>query len=127
MQNNEKLEFLLKTCFFFTRTNGKMKSERAFVTYGFVWIRCHRRKGGYMTLDTFGPRFDMGQVIFFGLLYIALMFWIAGEFQHVCEEKGYSSRKYFWICFLVPPAGWILCAALPDRAGRNGTTQKTEK
>lgn len=80
-----------------------------------------------MIIDTYGSGFDMGRVIFFGLLYIALMFWIADEFQHVCKEKGYSSRKYFWICVLVPPAGWILCAALPDRSGRNSTTQKTEK
>ena len=49
------------------------------------------------------------------LVYFVLAFVIAGWFSEVAGEKGYSSSKYFWICFWLGWMGWILVCALPDR------------
>lgn len=58
----------------------------------------------------------MGFVYF--LIFAVLIFidyLIAGWFYEAAKEKGYHSRKYFWICFLLELPGWLLVIALPDR------------
>ena len=47
--------------------------------------------------------------------FIVLDYFIAKWFFEAAEEKGYHNKKYFWICFLLGAAGWILVCALPDR------------
>lgn len=49
------------------------------------------------------------------LVYFVLAYVIAGWFSEAAKEKGYSSPKYFWACFLLGLAGWLLVIALPDR------------
>lgn len=49
------------------------------------------------------------------LVYFVLAYVIAGWFSEAAKEKGYSSSKYFWACFLLGLAGWLLVIALPDR------------
>ena len=49
------------------------------------------------------------------LVYFVLAFIIAGWFSEVAREKGYSSPKYFWICFFMGLVGQLLVIALPDR------------
>ena len=51
---------------------------------------------------------------------LAVNFFIAKEFYKAAAMKGWNSRKYFWIAFLLPLAGYILVAALPDRGGKAG-------
>lgn len=51
--------------------------------------------------------------------FLAADYWIAKEFYKVASMKGWPEPKYFWIAFLVPLAGQLLVAALPDR-GRPG-------
>ena len=58
---------------------------------------------------------DPGKIIFLLIVYFALMIWIAKEFQYVSQKKGYTSNRYFWICLIIPLAGWILVAALPEQ------------
>lgn len=40
---------------------------------------------------------------------------IAKCFYEAAEEKGFPEKKYFWICLLLPPFGYLLVIALPDR------------
>lgn len=49
------------------------------------------------------------------LVYFVLAYFIAGWFSEVAREKGYSSPKYFWICFFMGLVGQLLVIALPDR------------
>ena len=64
---------------------------------------------------------DPGTIIFFLILYILVTYWIAKAFQSVCKMKGYNSLLYFWICMVVPLAGWILVAALPVKEDMRNT------
>lgn len=49
----------------------------------------------------------------------ALMLWIlyliAKEFYKAAQAKGYSEKKYLWLCFLLGVIGYLLVIALPDR------------
>ena len=60
------------------------------------------------------------------MVFIAIVFYVfvalilAAEFSEVASEKGYTSKKYYWICLLLGIAGYILVCALPDR----GNTQR---
>lgn len=46
---------------------------------------------------------------------VVLAYYIALWFFEVAEEKGYHSKKYFWICFWLGLIGYLLVIALPDR------------
>ena len=50
-----------------------------------------------------------------GAVLIFLDFLIAGWFFEAAKEKGYHDSKYFWICFWLSFAGYLLVIALPDR------------
>lgn len=54
-------------------------------------------------------------------LGLALDFLLAREFYLAAAMKGWFSKKYFVYAFLLPPIGWLLIIALPDRgsAGAN--------
>lgn len=55
-------------------------------------------------------------LIFLGAVLIIVINWYLGEqFYAAANAKGHSSRKYFWISFLIPTAGYLLVIALPDR------------
>lgn len=57
----------------------------------------------------------IGILIVLVLVYFILAFVIAGWFSEAAGEKGYSSSKYFWICFFMGLVGQLLVIALPDR------------
>lgn len=40
---------------------------------------------------------------------------ISKWFAEAAKEKGYRSKKYFWICFWLGMIGYLLVNALPDR------------
>lgn len=70
---------------------------------------------------------------FLYLLLAIIGLWIfyllAVEFQKVADAKGWPEEKYKWIAFLIPIAGYLLVAALPDRgkthtAGGMGQSEK---
>lgn len=58
------------------------------------------------------------------LIGLAVVIWIdwylAKQFYEAAQAKGYRSRKYLWISFLVGIIGYLLVIALPDR----GNTQQ---
>ena len=61
------------------------------------------------------------------LVYFVLAYIIAGWFSEVASEKGYSSPKYFWICFFMGLAGQLLVIALPDRgSGEDASGEQPE-
>ena len=39
----------------------------------------------------------------------------AVKFGDIAEEKGFERSSFVWFSILLPPAGWIMVAALPDR------------
>lgn len=50
-------------------------------------------------------------------VYFVVTYFLAIEFYKAAAMKGHSEKKYFWIAFLVPLAGYLLIVALPDRGG----------
>ena len=57
----------------------------------------------------------MDMVIVFCILGLCVSFFLAGQFFEVANAKGYTDKKYYWICFWLGLGGWILVCALPDR------------
>ena len=49
------------------------------------------------------------------LLIIKLNAYISEQFQAVAEDKGYTGRQYFWLCFFLGITGYILVTALKDK------------
>ena len=39
---------------------------------------------------------------------------ISIKFGDIATEKGYTGKNYFWACFFLGVAGYIMVAALPD-------------
>ncbi len=64
-------------------------------------------------------------IILASLAVIAAVVWIlwlvAQEFYAAAKAKGYSEKKYLWICFLLGVIGYLLVVALPDRGNTNKT------
>lgn len=57
----------------------------------------------------------MGFTFLIYLALFAILALIAKCFYEVAEEKGFPKKKYFWLCLLLPPFGYLLVIALPDR------------
>lgn len=55
----------------------------------------------------------MGILLIIGLLAAYIL--AAKEFNSIANQKGYPGNKYFWWCFWVPAAGYLMVIALPDR------------
>lgn len=55
------------------------------------------------------------------ILVIYIEYKLAWEFYHAAYLKGYSERKYLWICFFFNIVGYLLVIALPDR---NASSEK---
>ncbi len=51
------------------------------------------------------------------MVVLAVSWYLAGEFHRAAVARGWPQKKYFWICFLLPIAGYLLVLALPDRGG----------
>ena len=49
-------------------------------------------------------------------LAVVLDIVLAREFYLAAAANGWVSRKYFLYAFLLPPIGYLLIIALPDRA-----------
>jgi len=48
------------------------------------------------------------------LIYIGVNGFLASTASDVAEDKGYSKRKFFHMCFWLAPIPYIIVAALPD-------------
>ena len=51
------------------------------------------------------------------LISLLISYFVAREFYKAAVAKGWPGKKFFWICFLLPMAGYLLVVALPDRGG----------
>ena len=40
---------------------------------------------------------------------------IADEFYKIARDKGYTDKKYFWICFWLGFIGYVMVAAMPQK------------
>ena len=56
-------------------------------------------------------------IVLFVIAAAAISYYVAKEFYKAAVARGWPEKKYFWICFLLPPAGYLLVIALPDRGG----------
>lgn len=46
---------------------------------------------------------------------LVVAYYMANEFYGVACTKGYTEKKYFWICFWLGFAGYLLVIALPAK------------
>lgn len=78
-------------------------------------------KGRFAKSDIFKTiKMESGIVVFIVYLLIAVVaigvsYYIANEFFAVASAKGYTEKKYFWICFWLGLPGWLLVIALPAK------------
>ena len=60
------------------------------------------------------------EILIITIVACAIALWIdyliAREFYFAAQEKGYSGKKYLWICFFLGMVGYLLVIALPNRA-----------
>lgn len=56
------------------------------------------------------------------IAWLAILIFSAMQFSAIAEMKGHKGSTYFWWIFFTGPAGWVMVAALPDRAGQQGQT-----
>ena len=63
----------------------------------------------------------MGIVIL--IIWVAIQIFSAVQFSAIAQMKGHQGSAYFWWSFLCGPTGWIMVAALPDRADKQEQTQ----
>ena len=60
------------------------------------------------------------EILIVSIVACAIALWIdyliAREFYFAAREKGYSGKKYLWICFFLGMVGYLLVIALPNRA-----------
>lgn len=61
----------------------------------------------------------MGILVIVYLIVAAAIIWLlwylAKQFEEAAQKKGYTDKKYFWMCFLLGTIGYLLVIALPDR------------
>ena len=63
----------------------------------------------------------MEAVIFIAAIVVLVVaYFIGKEFEYIANEKGYTSKKYFWWAFLFGAVGIPMVIALPDRRGGTG-------
>lgn len=53
------------------------------------------------------------------LVVLVINYFVAREFYKAASAKGWNQIKYFWLPFLLGPAGYLLVIALPDRGGQH--------
>ena len=56
----------------------------------------------------------MGLYIILAIIGLVISIALSVKFAGCAEDKGYSFKSYFWVCFLLGTIGYILVAALPD-------------
>lgn len=61
---------------------------------------------------------NIAVLILCAIIGLVVSYFIANCFYDAATAKGWSSKKYFWICFILPLIGYLLVIALPDR-GKN--------
>ena len=54
-------------------------------------------------------------------VWLVISWFAAAEFYKIAEDKGYHGKKYFWWAFLLPPVGYLLIVAMPNRSGGQRT------
>ena len=59
------------------------------------------------------------------LLILVLDCYIAQQFESVAKDKGYTGRKYYYLCFFLGIIGYLLVIALPDRANQKTIVNKS--
>jgi len=63
---------------------------------------------------------SMEAVIIAVIVVPVVAYYIGKEFEYIANEKGYTSKKYFWWTFLFGAVGISMVIALPDRRGGTG-------
>ena len=68
----------------------------------------------------------MEAVIIIAVIVVPVVaYYIGKEFEYIANEKGYTSKKYFWWTFLFGAVGISMVIALPDRRGGTGAVQRS--
>ncbi len=71
---------------------------------------------------------NVGGLIFLGVVVALIIdMVISSLFGAIAEMKGYSRSMYKWICFFLGLPGWIMVAALPDRAKKEKSKKELKE
>lgn len=62
-------------------------------------------------------------IILITVIGLVVSYFIANCFYDAATAKGWNSKEYFCICFILPLIGYLLVIALPDR-GRNAPSAR---
>ncbi len=95
--------------------------EGRWVTFVFYLMEILLLLGGFISAMGVSIAEDplMGFWVFLGTISAALAllfdFCVAGYFYFSARDKGYTDLFYFACAFLVPPVGYLLVIALPDK------------
>lgn len=66
-------------------------------------------------------RVNLWKRLFIAVIVVPVVaYYIGKEFEYIANEKGYTSKKYFWWTFLFGAVGISMVIALPDRRGGTG-------
>lgn len=62
----------------------------------------------------------MGIVLILIILAVVILisYIAASAFDEIAVSKGYPPMSYFWYCFWLGLAGWLMVVALPDRTAK---------
>ena len=70
----------------------------------------------------------MEAVIIIAVIVVPVVaYYIGKEFEYIANEKGYTSKKYFWWTFLFGAVGISMVIALPDRRGVQRSTDERRR
>ena len=59
--------------------------------------------------------------------WLIIQYAVAGVFYSIACMKGHEEKKYFWWCFFLSIAGYLMVVALPDRAKEKKSGNWIEK
>ena len=68
----------------------------------------------------------MNWAIIIGIIVVLIIYWLsAKEFETIARMKGHQG--YFWWCFFLGIAGWLMVVALPDQKTRGELLDSVQK
>lgn len=68
-----------------------------------------------------------GAIIVMVVISLVVDMVISSLFGMIAEMKGHSRQMYRWICFFLGLPGWIMVAALPDRAKKSKSKKELQE
>ncbi len=116
--------------------------ESIFMDFGFLFVlgfeklnamrpnpdtQTFTRKENYSILEIYWLKECFTMPIILAIIAITINLVLCFNFAQFADSKGYSFKKYFWICFFFGMIGYAWVAALPDMGLLNKITELERK